>query len=67
MRTTISNLNIDVSVVIPIIEEAVQQQHLKLEANILINNEHEYLRTLKGIADTKILLSLLRTCELRPE
>lgn len=67
MRTTISNLNIDVSVVIPIIEEAVQQQHLKLEANILINNEHEYLRTLKGIADIKILLSLLRTCELRPK
>ena len=65
MRNTIITLNLDVSLIIPIIEEAIEQEQIKLEVNQILCNEADYLKTLQGVAATKILLSLLRGCELR--
>lgn len=66
MQNDIFKLSLDVSLIIPIIEDAIDQEQIKLEANRILQNESDYLKNLQGIAETKILLSLLRSSEFRP-
>lgn len=65
MRKAIIDMDLNVSLIIPILEDAIDQERIKMQANEILQNESEFHKNLQAIAQTKILLSVLRNYELR--
>lgn len=65
MRKAIIDMDLNVSLIIPILEDAIDQERIKMQANEILQNESEFHKNLQAIAQTKILLSVLRNCEFR--
>lgn len=62
MRNVIAEMNIDVEVVIPAIQDLIQQEKTTLEANKLLKNPEKYLEDDYRISNLQKLTCFLIKC-----